>query len=146
MIGKEKKHGKEERIYDHASPAGGCRGAAGLPEDRGRRDGQPQLRRRGRAACAGGGAGLSAHTGRFAGPCAVSCQGGRRAHRHGQPEPQARPDAPPRRVRHQPEAGVVGLRCGFGPDGGRPCLCAGKRLCPARYRGAQRQCPRHPAV
>ena len=59
---------------------------------------------------------------------------------------QARPDAPPRRVRHQPEAGVVGLRCGLGPDGGRPCLCAGKRLCPARYRGAQRQCPRHPAV
>lgn len=52
-------------------------------------------------------------------------------------EPQARPDAPPRRVRHQPEAGVVGLRCGLGPDGGRPCLCAGKRLCPARYRGAQ---------
>jgi|GEM_PF-2911517 len=33
--------------------------------------------------------------------------------------------------------GVVGLRCGLGPDGGRPCLCAGKRLCPARYRGAQ---------
>ena len=42
--------------------------------------------------------------------------------------------------------GVVGLRCGLGSDGGRPCLCAGKRLCPARYRGAQRQCPRHPAV
>ena len=35
------------------------------------------------------------------------------------------------------EAGVVGLRCGLGSDGGRPCLCAGKRLCPARYRGAQ---------
>ena len=52
----------------------------------------------------------------------------------------------PRRVRHQPEAGVVGLRCGLGPDGGRPCLCAGKRLSPARYRGAQRQYPRHPAV
>lgn len=36
----------------------------------------------------------------------------------------------PGRMRHR---GVFG----FGPDGGRPCLCAGKRLCPARYRGAQ---------
>ena len=54
----------------------------------------------------------------------------------------------PGRMRHR---GVFGIslkraRCGLGPDGGRPCLCAGKRLCPARYRGAQRQCPRHPAV
>lgn len=52
-------------------------------------------------ACAGGGAGLSAHTGRFAGPCAVSCQGGRRAHRHGQPEP-----GKPGRMRHR---GVFGI-------------------------------------
>ena len=56
----------------------------------------------------------------------------------------------PGRMRHRGVFGISLKRawwgCGLGPDGGRPCLCAGKRLCPARYRGAQRQCPRHPAV
>ena len=54
----------------------------------------------------------------------------------------------PGRMRHRGVFGISLKRAwwGLGPDGGRPCLCAGKRLCPARYRGAQRQCPRHPAV
>lgn len=53
----------------------------------------------------------------------------------------------PGRMRHRGVFGISLKRAWWGCGAASaPCLCAGKRLCPARYRGAQRQCPRHPAV
>lgn len=52
----------------------------------------------------------------------AACQGKRRDHRNRQPQSQAESYESPRRIRHQPEKSMVGLRRGLRSGRGRACL------------------------